>query len=594
METIDIPDIHEQILKLLLDWRQKNPGFTFTLRKSDLSKRLSKGYWFHGNDEYIAISFWSGMDWQSKVPNISFVIIPVTGECYLQFSAKDSIEKDELIQNYFEKNFELSEEFRAFYNSQRRYNDVGDYLKSIESFLQEDKIKIDKIILRNKKRFETKQNPKNRIGFITELDFAKNLKKTLHFQKIKKSTYNIPIGLFEIEIENYGLIKHLILNDIPTDAQWIFFTGENGSGKTTILKALATALTNTNNLGQGSGTYLRSNYSIGLTLQKNGKKSQKHRIKKNKSNNSKELKILSKGFVCFGPVRLNIQDPDNKTLVRTNKFGLFSSKNPSINLLQTFDRPYLQLFSTNNPLIDIGYVYNRNFELSKELKYNEEKLKFIIESITSICTSIIDIHFGKGMRYFEVDKNNKLLNEGGTPFQNLASGYKSIIAMVSHMMLHLYYQQPEISDPSLLEGIVIIDEIDLHFHPKMQRDLVIKLSEIFPRIQFIASTHSPIPLLGVPSNTPIFTSKIDSERGVYIERMDSKVMLKNILPNALLTSPIFDLEKITPIAHNKEIQLNTEDTFAEVVFNKRIREEIQDYITDKKEKEFIKLFSKKT
>jgi hypothetical protein len=161
------------------------------------------------------------------------------------------------------------------------------------------------------------------------------------------------------------------------------------------------------------------------------------------------------------------------------------------------------------------------------------------------------------------------------------------------MMLHLYYQQPEISDPSLLEGIVIIDEIDLHFHPKMQRDLVIKLSEIFPRIQFIASTHSPIPLLGVPANTPIFTSKIDAKKGIYLERMDNKVMFNNILPNAILTSPIFGLQNIVPISHSDSVPLNTEDTYSEVLFNKRVRKEIEEYVTEKKEIEFIKLFSTK-
>ncbi len=54
--------------------------------------------------------------------------------------------------------------------------------------------------------------------------------------------------------------------------------------------------------------------------------------------------------------------------------------------------------------------------------------------------------------------------------------------MISHMMLHLCFQQPEIDNPLLSEGIVIIDEIDLHFHPKLQKDLIIKLSEIFPRV----------------------------------------------------------------------------------------------------------------
>lgn len=51
-------------------------------------------------------------------------------------------------------------------------------------------------------------------------------------------------------------------------------------------------------------------------------------------------------------------------------------------------------------------------------------------------------------------------------------------------------------DLSSLEGIVLIDEIDLHLHPKYQRLFVEKLTELFPKIQFIVSTHSSVPLLG--------------------------------------------------------------------------------------------------
>ncbi len=563
MAVKNIPQIHEQILNFLLKWRKRNPEFTFTLRKSDISKRLSNGYWFHGNDDYIAISFWTGMDWQSKVPNISLVYIPSTNNWYVQFSAKDSPEKEQLILLYFIEYFKLQETSRGFYSKLYSTNESQDFLNTLNKFLLNDKIFIDNIIVNNKKSFNTKQNTKNRIGFILEEDFAKNLSKTLKYQK-KKTSENIPIGLFEIEIENYGLIKKLIINEIPANAQWIFFTGENGSGKTTILKALATALTNST-LGLGPKTSMSGDFSIGLTLQKNGKKTQKHRIKKNTTSTKKGLEILSKGLVCFGPVRLNIQDQ------------VFSvvNKSKTKTLLDIFNRPHIQLFSTISLLIDIGYVYNRNYEISKELKNNKEKLKFIMETITSICDSIVDIHFGNGIRYFEVDKSQKPIGNGGTPFHQLASGYKSIIAMISHMMLHLYYQQPEIDDPSALEGIVIIDEIDLHFHPKMQRDLVIKLSEIFPRIQFIASTHSPIPLLGVPASTPIFTSKIDSEMGIYIERMDRKVMFSDILPNAILTSPIFDLEEIIPLSHNNKKLIRTEDTFKEILENDKTRIELK-------------------
>lgn len=561
MESINIPLFHEKILAFLLNWRKRNPGFTFSLRKSDLSKRLSSGYWFHGNDEYIAISFWTGMDWQSRVPNISFIIIPQTDECFLQFSAKDSSEKDELINRFFKQEFDLHESTRSFYYAPLQGNGNLNCLENLEQFLQTDKILIDQVIFKNKALFQTRHNPKNGIAFINEEEFQKNFKKTQKFRKTSEKS-NMPIALFELDIENFGLIKKLVIDDIPGDAQWIFFTGENGTGKTTVLKAIATAIMNGNIKFDKRNEGILERYSIALTMQKNGNKSTRNRIKRMRSPVGGNKLIHSKGFACFGPVRLNIQE--------------FQFSVAGRRMSDMFSKPYEQLFSTISPLIDIGYIYNRTSEskLRTELVKDEEKLRFIVEAITSICPSIVDIHFTRGMRYYEVDKDKKTLNKGGSPFKDLASGYKSIIAMVSHMMLHLYHQQPETNDPSLLEGIVLIDEIDLHFHPKMQRDLVIKLSEIFPRIQFIASTHSPIPLLGVNANTPIFTTNLDAERGIYLERMNSNGQITDLLPNAILTSPIFDLQEIIPKSYTGEQLVNTEDNYSDIVFSKMLDEKL--------------------
>jgi predicted ATP-binding protein involved in virulence len=95
--------------------------------------------------------------------------------------------------------------------------------------------------------------------------------------------------------------------------------------------------------------------------------------------------------------------------------------------------------------------------------------------------------------------------------------------MISHMMLHLFYQQPNINDPADLEGIVIIDEIDLHFHPKMQRDLVIKLTEIFPEFNLLSQlTVNTI----IRSSKRLNYSNCQKKSrclGVYVERMDLNV-----------------------------------------------------------------------
>jgi hypothetical protein len=51
-----------------------------------------------------------------------------------------------------------------------------------------------------------------------------------------------------------------------------------------------------------------------------------------------------------------------------------------------------------------------------------------------------------------------------------------------------------------MEGLVLVDEIDLHLHPSWQRRIIPKLKEVFPRLSFVVTTHNPMTLLGVEAH----------------------------------------------------------------------------------------------
>ena len=65
------------------------------------------------------------------------------------------------------------------------------------------------------------------------------------------------------------------------------------------------------------------------------------------------------------------------------------------------------------------------------------------------------------------------------------------MAMVGDIVRRMTIANPQLSHPLLGQGIILIDEIDLHLHPLWQRDVVSRLTETFPNCQFIISTHSP-------------------------------------------------------------------------------------------------------
>lgn len=79
------------------------------------------------------------------------------------------------------------------------------------------------------------------------------------------------------------------------------------------------------------------------------------------------------------------------------------------------------------------------------------------------------------------------------PFNHLSDGQRTLFAMIGDLVRRAVLLNPHLGDKVLEEtpGIVLIDELDLHLHPKWQRRIIEDLRRTFPKIQFIATTHSP-------------------------------------------------------------------------------------------------------
>jgi predicted ATP-binding protein involved in virulence len=83
--------------------------------------------------------------------------------------------------------------------------------------------------------------------------------------------------------------------------------------------------------------------------------------------------------------------------------------------------------------------------------------------------------------------------EKNIPFRLLSDGYRNMIGMVADIAYRMATLNPQLEKDVIkqTEGIVLIDEIDLHLHPKWQGIVIERLLNIFPKVQFVASTHSP-------------------------------------------------------------------------------------------------------
>ena len=100
----------------------------------------------------------------------------------------------------------------------------------------------------------------------------------------------------------------------------------------------------------------------------------------------------------------------------------------------------------------------------------------------------------RNLRIGSEDRPQLWINQDTTtiPVRQLSDGERGILALVLDLTRRLAQANPNCTDPtSEAEAVVLIDEIDLHLHPKWQRQIIHNLTEAFPRCQFIATTHSP-------------------------------------------------------------------------------------------------------
>lgn len=86
-----------------------------------------------------------------------------------------------------------------------------------------------------------------------------------------------------------------------------------------------------------------------------------------------------------------------------------------------------------------------------------------------------------------IDKNDEILN-----VNQLSQGEKSLMALVGDIARRLAMMNPNMHNPLLGKGIILIDEIDMHLHPQWQRSIIQRLQTTFPNCQFILTTHSPL------------------------------------------------------------------------------------------------------
>jgi predicted ATP-binding protein involved in virulence len=513
MTEPEIAKLHNELYDYLKQIHEKDPDFRFRLRRINNQNRLNKGYWFNGNDRYLETSFWDYTDNLHATPVIRLV-------CHFeknkkkwscQFVGRDSKER----AAYFKKmattlgDFSTDEEDRMPVWKKELKNAFTHFLKPLEKFIETDKKRIDAFLNQNKKESLVRFIDRN--VFKKELAQIENLKKN-RFQQ-DNTPFNkavpLPFALSSLDVSNYQGIQSLTIGlgnevEIPINTQWIFLTGENGFGKTALLRAIAIGLTDDEN------KILKENETITVI---GSKKGQEH---SNLAEDKQDVELDFKQVVAYGVSRFSREETTRKESART-----------------------ASLFSDKELLMDIEDKLLKNQKRFEEIK---GKLLQMIPNLANI--EKVQQENGDAQIIFkEKDEQGNVFKESVT-LEQLAAGYRSIFMMMGDMMIRLSNHLEKSLDE--ISGIVLIDEIDAHLHPKYQYELPKLLSEAFPKVQFIVTTHSPIPILGLPETVSSVVFKVNrtAEEGISVKRLDNEIEIRRLSANAQLTSDVFGFDTI--------------------------------------------------
>ncbi|MCB4744317.1 MAG: AAA family ATPase [Sulfurovum sp.] len=142
-----------------------------------------------------------------------------------------------------------------------------------------------------------------------------------------------------------------------------------------------------------------------------------------------------------------------------------------------------------------GFIKAIKDALDEDLKRVEQALSTDGRELLKIVTKTIEkfIPEYSNLRVTRIPTPHMLVEKNGETVRldQLSDGEKNMIAMIGDIARRLSMANPRMENPLEGDGIVLIDEIDLHLHPLWQRVIVSRLTEVFPNCQFIVSTHSP-------------------------------------------------------------------------------------------------------
>jgi len=345
----------------------------------------------------------------------------------------------------------------------------------------------------------------------------------------------------KLSLSNYRGVQSL---SIDFDEKLNVFFGINGAGKSTILDAIAIMLSWGANRIQRSGTSGRPilesditkgkpSCSIEICCSYEGQsiewklsKSRKVRGQPEDPTNLKDLndftkkmqaQIATKGedntalplFVYY-PVNRSVLDIPLR-IKGKHTFDIFAAYDRALTSGADF-RTFFEWFREREDLENENRRHAESLFEKGGPAFPDPQLEAVRNALKMVLPEFANLSVRRHPLRMEVQKDGETLK-----VDQLSDGEKCLIAMIGDLARRMAIANPIRENPLEGEGIVLIDEIDLHLHPKWQRMIVPKILEVFPNCQFVISTHSPHVLTHMKQGSLYLLEHTDS--GIKAERI---------------------------------------------------------------------------
>lgn len=338
----------------------------------------------------------------------------------------------------------------------------------------------------------------------------------------------------QLTLDNLGRFERLAIEFAPTqrvNSKVTVLIGNNGAGKTSVLKSLATSLSwfvarLRSDKGNGSpipeevilngaNTAVVSlqlhdqqrEYRWSLTRTRAGRKSNEQSILVDASKLADEYRArlteqenVSVPLIAFYPVERVVLDIPLKIKERHSFFqldGYDNSLNQGVDFRRFFEWFREREDSENESVIpeDVLKQLEKTLAPSIWQTLQQQQASARDRQLTAVRVAIANFMPGfenlkvrrKPRLHMSIDKEGQTLN-----VLQLSQGEKSLMALVGDIARRLAMMNPGLENPLHGDGVVLIDEVDMHLHPQWARTIIQRLTDTFPNCQLVLTTHSPL------------------------------------------------------------------------------------------------------